>query len=83
MNHPDFRTGGKIFATLSREEDYGVVMLSPEKQKEFLSAAPAALSPAAGAWGRNGSTRVHLADAKLAIVRKAMRAAWEKRAIKR
>ena len=36
MNHPDFRVGGKIFATLSPGEEYGVVMLSPEEQKEFV-----------------------------------------------
>ncbi len=80
MNHPDFRVGGKIFATLSADEEYGVVMLSPNEQKELIAAAPKTFSPAAGAWGRNGSTRVHLSGASVAIVRKAVVAAWRKRA---
>jgi hypothetical protein len=82
MSHPDFRVGGKIFATLSRDEEYGVVMLLPEEQKEFLAAAPEIFSPAAGAWGRNGSTRVHLASAEPKIIASAVKAAWLKRAQK-
>jgi len=30
MNHPDFRVGGKIFATLGRDEAWGMVKLTPE-----------------------------------------------------
>lgn len=83
MNHPDFRVGGKIFATLSGDEEHGVVMLSPEEQKQFLAEAPDAFSPAAGAWGRSGSTRVHLTEAKLPLVRRAMKSAWQRRAPKK
>jgi predicted DNA-binding protein (MmcQ/YjbR family) len=28
MNHPDFRVGGKIFATLGRDEAWGMVKLT-------------------------------------------------------
>ena len=83
MDHPDFRVGGKIFATLSPGEEYGVVMLSPEGQKEFVEMAPASFSLVQGSWGRNGSTRVDLDAVEVATLRKAMTAAWGKRAPKR
>ncbi len=83
MNHPDFRVGGKIFATLSPGEEYGVVMLSPAEQKEFVDLAPASFSPVKGGWGRQGSTRVDLAAVKVPMLRKAMTAAWRRRAPKR
>jgi hypothetical protein len=83
MNHPDFRVGGKIFATLSPGEEYGVVMLSPEEQKEFVAIMPKAFAPVKGAWGRNGSTRVELSAVKLAPLRKAMAAAWRRRSPRR
>ena len=35
MGHPDFRVGGKIFATLGyQNEGCGVLLLSPEEQQE-------------------------------------------------
>src|SRR5678809_789956 len=83
MNHPDFRVGGKIFATLSPGEEYGVVMLSPEEQKGFVAMAPKTFAPVKGAWGRNGSTRVELSASKLVPLRKAMAAAWRRRAPRR
>lgn len=83
MNHPDFRVGGKIFATLSAAEDYGVVMLSPDEQKQFMTQAPAMFSPVKGGWGRSGSTYVHLETARDSILRQAMTAAWRRRAPKR
>ena len=83
MNHPDFRIAGKIFATLSPGEEYGVVMLSPAEQKEFVEIAPASFSPVKGGWGRSGSTRVDLDTVETATLRKALIAAWRKRAPKR
>jgi hypothetical protein len=80
MNHPDFRVGGKIFATLTPGEAEGVVMLSPDEQEGFIAEAPKTFAPAQGAWGRNGSTRVHLAGADFEMVRSALEAAWRKRA---
>ena len=83
MGHPDFRVGGKIFATLSSGEDYGVVMLSPEEQKEFVDADPKGFSPVPGGWGRKGSTRVHLEGVRVTTLRRAMKLAWQRRAPKR
>jgi len=83
MNHPDFRIGGKIFATLSPGEEYGVVMLSPEDQREFVEMAPASFSPVKGGWGRKGSTRVELDVVDAAQLQQALNVAWQKRAPKR
>jgi hypothetical protein len=60
MNHPDFRVNGRIFATLKHDELSGMVALTPEQQREFIDENPKAFSPEAGAWGRNGCTKVLL-----------------------
>jgi hypothetical protein len=76
MNHPDFRVGGKIFATLGPGEKWGMVKLTPDQQSSFLQAAPSAFEPASGAWGRRGATIVHLRKAKKSLVKEALIAAW-------
>lgn len=84
MAHPDFRVGGKVFATLgSPNEDFGMVGLMPEQQEDFMQLAPEAFSPAAGAWGRGGSTLVKLAAVPDDLLRMALAAAWRKRAPKK
>ena len=84
MRHPDFRVGGKIFATLGYpDEDSAMVKLSSDDQKEFVRTNPDLFQPAKGAWGRQGSTIVHLPAATLDIVREALRAAWRNIAPKR
>jgi hypothetical protein len=76
MGHPDFRVRGKIFATLGPDESWGIVKLTPCEQAEFLLAEPNVFSPASGAWGRRGCTIVKLRQAKAAMVREAMQAAF-------
>ncbi len=83
MDHPDFRVGGKIFATLWPQEDCGVVLVSPEQQAELIDAAPDVFMPVPGGWGRRGSTQVLLPVANETIVRDALRIAWQKRAPRR
>ena len=83
MDHPDFRVGRKIFATLARGEEYGVLMLSPEEQKELCAAEPRGFSPVPGGWGEKGSTRVHLETVRVATLEHGMKLAWQKRAPKR
>ena len=62
MRHPDFRVGGRIFATLGYpNENSAMVKLSPNEQKEFVRSSPAVFATAKGAWGRQGSTIVSLA----------------------
>jgi hypothetical protein len=84
MGQPDFRVGGKIFATLhAPEKGTGAVMLMPEQQELAMDAEPAAFSPAAGAWGRGGSTVVSLADVSDEWLERALEWAWAKRALTR
>jgi hypothetical protein len=62
LHHPDFRVRNKIFATLGYpDERCGMVRLTPDQQAEVLEAEPETFRPAAGAWGRRGSTVVVLA----------------------
>jgi hypothetical protein len=84
MRHPDFRVGGKIFATLGYpDEDSAMVKLLADEQKEFVRANPDFFQPAKGAWGRQGSTIVYLPAARIDIVREALTAAWRNTAPKR
>jgi hypothetical protein len=84
MNHPDFRVGGKIFATLGYpEEDWGMVKLTPAQQAEYVAAEPHAFVPVKGAWGKRGCTSVDLEVATPKTVRTALRAAWRNIAPKR
>ena len=61
MGHPDFRSNGKIFATLYPDGEHGMVKLTPEQQQEFMSTDDEVFAPASGAWGRQGCTTVRLA----------------------
>jgi hypothetical protein len=82
MGHPDFRVGGKIFATLSPKEGWAMVKLTPDEQEAFMQAAPDVFSPASGAWGRGGATSVLLARCTRTIARDGLAAAWRGRAPK-
>ncbi len=76
MDHPDFRVGGKIFATLGYPEaGWGMLKLTPEQQRQFLQADPEMFVPAKGAWGKQGCTTVCLKRAKNATLSLAMIAA--------
>ena len=84
MNHPDFRVGGKVFATLGYPDDeHGMVKLTREQQRTFLHKAPGVFEPCAGAWGKRGSTNVDLAAANVALVRAALDAASKNISTKR
>ena len=78
MGHPDFRVGGKIFATLGSGPDWGVVLLSPEVQAMFTEAEPQVFEPVPGGWGRRGSTRISLAAVDPITLRSVLLAAWRK-----
>ncbi len=81
MNHPDFRVGGKIFATLgSPDAGHGMVQLMPEQQELAIAAEPDAFRPASGAWGRGGSTLVRLAAVSDEWLARTLEWAWRKRA---
>jgi hypothetical protein len=77
MNHPDFRVGGKIFASLGWPDDaWGMVKLTPAEQAMFVQAKPEAFEPVPGGWGRRGSTKVRLQSVDEATLRSAIGAAW-------
>ena len=83
MNHPDFRVGGKIFATLGYPDaEHGMVILPIDEQTRFISLHPKAFAPAKGAWGKQGSTSVSLDAVDRTTLRRAMEMAWRKRAPK-
>lgn len=78
LNHPDFRsTNGKIFATLNEDNTRGMASLTPEQQADFIARAPDVFVPAAGAWGRGGSTMIVLAKADAEMVGEALTLAWQ------
>jgi len=81
MGHPDFRVGGKIFATLHYpNEESGVIMLPPDEQQRLVRAYRAIFIPAKGAGGRQGSTQVNLEAVDTATLQSAMVLAWRKKA---
>jgi hypothetical protein len=76
MNHPDFRVGGKIFATLLPDKGLGMVKLTPDQQKMLVKAHPEIFLPVPGGWGIRGATNVRLKSAKVSIVREALMLGW-------
>jgi hypothetical protein len=84
MEHPDFRVGGKVFATLGYPNgEWGMVKLTPDQQARLYEAEPEVFVPVKGAWGRRGATSVHLKTVKAAALRSALAAAWQNTAPKR
>ncbi len=80
MGNPDFRVGGRIFATLaSQNKGYGNLMLDVEQQTAFVSELPDVFLPIAGGWGRMGMTHIRLAAAAKDVLEGALRAAWKLR----
>ena len=61
MGHPDFRANGRIFASIYPDNRRAMVKLTPDLQQQYVHAHPGMFEPATGAWGRQGSTTVHLA----------------------
>jgi hypothetical protein len=77
MGSPDFRVGGRIFATLaSQKQGYGNLMLTPEQQAAFVEELPEVFIPIAGGWGKSGATHIRLAAANEDLLTGALRTAW-------
>jgi hypothetical protein len=84
MHHPDFRVGGRIFATLGYpDKDRAMVKLTRDKQKEFVQSNPGVFKLVKGAWGWQGATNIYMPAAKREVVREALTAAWRNTAPKR
>jgi len=80
MNHPDFRVGGRIFATLGYPRaGWAAIALTPEDQAVFVAMTPEAFVPVKGKWGEQGATNIVLRDARVPAVREALEAAYDAR----
>jgi hypothetical protein len=80
MGAPDFRVGGRIFATLASEsQGYGNLMLTPEHQAAFVGEQPEIFLPIHGGWGESGATHIRLAAASEDQLAGALRTAWKLR----
>lgn len=80
MGSPDFRVGGRIFATLaSAAQGYGNLMLTAEQQALFVEEMPEVFIPISGGWGRMGMTHILLAAASEDVVTGALKTAWKLR----
>jgi hypothetical protein len=80
MGQPDFRVGGRIFATLaSAKQGYGNLMLTLEQQRAFVEELPDVFLPIPGGWGRMGATHVRLATASEDVLTGALHTAWKLR----
>lgn len=80
MGHPDFRVGGRIFATLAAaSQGYGNLLLTPEQQATFVEELPEVFLPIPGGWGKNGATHIRLAAADQDVLEGALRTAWKSR----
>jgi hypothetical protein len=80
MGSPDFRVGGRIFATLAAAKlGYGNIMITPEQQAAFVAELPAIFIPVPGGWGRGGATHISLAVASEDVVLGALQTAHKLR----
>ncbi len=80
MGQPDFRVGGKIFATLaSAKQGYGNLKLTLDQQAAFVEELPEVFLPIPGGWGRMGMTHIRLAAASEDVLAGALRTAWKLR----
>ena len=80
MGAPDFRVGGRIFATLaSQKQGYGNLRLALEQQAAFVEELPEVFLPIPGGWGRMGMTHIRLAKASEDVLTGALHTAWKLR----
>jgi len=68
---------------LYRDNEWGMVKLTPEQQGVLLEAEPKIFAPAAGAWGRRGYTHLRLAAIDRTTLLSALTMAWRNTAPKR
>ncbi len=68
--------------TLTADERRGMVTLPLDQQQRFVGTGAGPFVPAAGAWGRQGSTLIDLASADVETVGDAMTIAWQLAAAK-
>jgi len=83
MDHPDFRVGGKIFATLGyQDKEHAMVVLPPDEQARLVRAHAKVFAQAKGAWGKQGSTSLLLDAIDRATLQAVLKIAWRNKAPK-
>jgi hypothetical protein len=80
---PDFRVGGKIFATAGRIDGKAVLKLTPDQQQMLNEAEPSMFAPVPGGWGRKGWTNLILAKTDPKTAKSALWMAWRNTASKK
>lgn len=66
----------RIYATLPVDEKSANLLFSPLDQDRYCTDEPEGFAPVPGGWGRMGYTTVTFAKVKVAVLRRAMEAAW-------
>jgi hypothetical protein len=80
MGVPDFRVGGRIFATLASQDDgFGNLKLTPDLQQLLIAEWPDVFLPIKGGWGRMGMTHIRLDEASEKQMTDALHTAWRLR----
>lgn len=64
QGHPDFRSHGRVVASLHGSGGRGSVKLTREDQATLINDHPGVFEAEAGAWGDQGFTRVWLETAE-------------------
>ncbi len=76
--HPDFRVGGRIFATLGYpDRKCGMVNLTTHQQRTWTREHPDAFVAVKGKWGEQGSTTVRLDAVDEETLGEALTLAWQ------
>ena len=76
--HPDFRVGGRVFASLGYPDDkHGMVVLTPEQQRVHVGDRADSFAPVKGKWGEAGCTLVRLAAVDEEGLGEVLTAAWQ------
>jgi hypothetical protein len=73
----DFRSAGRIFASLHANGSTAMVRLAPGRQQQLLATATPGLAPANGAWGRQGCTLITLPTVRETLLQSLLTDAWE------
>jgi hypothetical protein len=78
QGHPDFRVGGRVFATLGYpDRKCGMVALTPDQQRGLVRDLPDAFVPVNGKWGQQGATTVRLGVVDEEALGGALTLAWQ------
>lgn len=83
MGQPDFRVGGKTFASLWPRGEEGLLKLTPEQQEMLTSAEPELFRRVTGAMGGRGWTKLDIDRADAGAMLSALTMAWRNTAPKR